>query len=82
MHNYHRGMLERATEAIDAFAQEARQFGGLTVAIPVSLVPRLKQELAAFQERFLHLCDTAEGPPEQVYQLNVQLFPLSAPEES
>lgn len=82
VHNYHQGMLSRAAEAIDAFAPEERQFGGLTVAVPEELVPVLKQELAAFQERFLHLCDTAEAPAERVYQLNIQLFPLSEPRES
>lgn len=81
-HNYHQGMLTRASEAIDAFDPEERQLGGLTVAVPQSLVPRLKQELAAFQERFLHLCDTETDPADRVYQLNIQLFPLSEPRES
>ena len=80
-HNYHLGMLERASDAIEAFPPSERFLGGLTVAIPESLVAELKAELAAFQERLLDLCDRHVGDAERVYQLNTQLFPLSAPIE-
>lgn len=87
VHNYHHGMLDRAKEAIGAFEPDQRHFGGLTVAVPPSLVPRLKLEVAAFLERVLDLCDAPpadrdDAAPEakdRVYQLNVQLFPLSDP---
>lgn len=49
----------------------------LTVAIPAELVPTLKVEINAFQERLLDLCDSSEADAEQVYQFNMQLFPLS-----
>lgn len=81
VHNYHHGMLERAREAIDAFDPTERHFGAVTVAVPDALVPRLKQEIAAFQERLLNLCDTAAEPKDRVYQLNLQLFPLSESRE-
>ena len=77
VHNYHQGMIARASEAINGFHSSERQFGALTVAIPHRLVGRLKQEVAAFQERVLNLCDAADEPPDRIYQLNVQLFPLS-----
>jgi uncharacterized protein (TIGR02147 family) len=70
-------MLERARDAIEAFDPEERHLGAVTVAVPASLVPRLKQEVAAFQERVMHLCDTAAEDKDRVYQLNLQLFPLS-----
>lgn len=77
VYNYHQGMLERAQEAMRAFAPSERHFGGVTVAVPQSLVARLKEEVASFQERILFLCDTAPEPKDRVYQLNLQLFPLS-----
>ena len=52
------------------------------MAVPSSLVARLKQEVTAFQERVLHLCDTAPEERDRVYQLNLQLFPLSDRRES
>lgn len=81
VHNYHKSMLERAHEAIDAFDPEERHLGGVTVAVPRALVPRLKQEIAAFQERVMNLCDTAPEDKDRVYQFNLQLFPLSEPRE-
>jgi len=81
VHNYHQGMLERAAEAIDGFEPEERHFGGVTVAVPQSLVARLKDEVAAFQERLLDLCDNAEESADVVYQMNLQLFPLSSHRE-
>jgi uncharacterized protein (TIGR02147 family) len=81
VHNYHAGMLLRATDAIATFDPNHRYLGGLTVAIPASLVETLKDELKDLQKRMLDLCDGAEDPAAHVYQLNLQLFPLSAPPE-
>lgn len=76
-HNYHRDMLARAAESIETVPPAQRHLLGVTVAIPVALVPALKAELDAFQERILDLCDRAASEAEQVYQVNLQLFPLS-----
>jgi uncharacterized protein (TIGR02147 family) len=81
VHNYHQGMLARAAEALSTTPAEERHYLGVTVAIPRDLVPTLKAELDAFQERLLHLCDDRSDRAEQVYQLNLQLLPLSAPPE-
>jgi uncharacterized protein (TIGR02147 family) len=75
-------MIGRATEAIDAFAPTERHLGAVTVAIPAALVPALKDEITRFQERLLDLCDGAGAPAEVVYQVNLQLFPLSAVADS
>lgn len=80
VHNYHHSMIARADEALETIDQEERQFGALTVAISSELLGRLKQEIAAFQERVLHLCDD-DPEPDRVVQLNIQLFPLSDPRE-
>ena len=83
VHNYHRGMAELARASVSDFAPQERHLLGVTVSVPVSLVPQLKAELNAMQARLLDLCDSAELPAERVYQLNLQLFPLSAaPEDS
>ncbi|MFZ5479531.1 MAG: TIGR02147 family protein [Myxococcota bacterium] len=77
--NYHRGMSERAREAVAEVPADQRHYCAVTVSIPATLVPRLKRELDALQERLLDLCDGHEGPRDHVYQVNLQLFPLSAP---
>jgi uncharacterized protein (TIGR02147 family) len=80
--NYHREMLARAADSLENVPAERRHLCALTVAVPASLVPKLKAEMDAFQERLLHLCDDSAASPEgpaadQVYQLNLQLVPLS-----
>jgi len=82
VHNYHRDMSRRAHDAVTDFSAEERHMLGLTVSIPARLVPELKAELNAVQARLLDLCDAADGPAEQVFQLNLQLFPLSTGPES
>jgi uncharacterized protein (TIGR02147 family) len=76
--NYHRGMLHRAVDAIRDFTPPQRHLIAITVSAPESLVPRLKDEANAFLERMMHLCDEAKVDADRVYQLNLQLFPLSA----
>ncbi len=75
--NYHRGMLERATHALHEVHSDERHFLAVTVTAPPSLIPKLKDELNAMQERILELCAGAEPPAEQVLQFNLHFFPLS-----
>ena len=77
VHNYHRQMLKRAAECIELVDPDERHLTAVTVAIPRSLVPTLKAELDAMQERLLHLCDERAEDAERVYQVNLQLVPLS-----
>jgi len=79
LHNYHEGMIDRGRLAIDAFDKSERHYVGVTVAVPRSMVSKLKRELNAVQERLLDMCDSAEGDIDQVLQINLHFFPLSAP---
>lgn len=80
-HNYHRQMLQRCQDAIVGVLAPERHLVGVTVGVPTSLVPKLKAELDAFQERLLHLCDDHAHDAERVYQLQLALVPLSAATE-
>ncbi|MEZ4237548.1 MAG: TIGR02147 family protein [Myxococcota bacterium] len=75
VHNYHLGMLDRAREAIDRFEPGERHLVAATISVPTALVPRLKQEINALQERILALA--SEEPAEQVLQIELLMFPLS-----
>jgi uncharacterized protein (TIGR02147 family) len=75
--NYHASMTERAREALTTARSDERHYCAVTVAVPESMLPTLKRELASLQERLLEMCDGAEGPRERVLQLNLHLFPLS-----
>ena len=76
-HNYHAQMLERASDSIEDVPPDQRHLLGVTVAIPEALVPELKRELNAMQERLLHLCDDAVADAQRVYQIQLCLLPLS-----
>ena len=82
VHNYHRGMLQRSQDSIDAFSPSDRHPGAVTVRVPASRVSELKSEVTAFLERILDLSaaspdDTEASDGQQVVQVNVQLFPMS-----
>jgi len=78
--NYHRQMMSRAAESIESVPRERRDISALTVCIPLDRVGDLKERIQGFREVLLDLCDRSESP-EAVYQINIQLFPLSLPEE-
>ena len=75
---YHRQMIERAASSIDTVQPDERDVSALTVCIRASSIADLKQRIRRFREEMLERCDTEEEP-EQVYQLCIQLFPLSRP---
>jgi uncharacterized protein (TIGR02147 family) len=71
-------MVERAAAAIDAFTPEERDVSALTLCIRAATLADLKQRIRRFREEILERCDT-DAEPEQVFQLCIQLFPLSRP---
>jgi len=73
---YHRQMVERAGSAIDAVPPEQRDISALTVCVRVASLADLKERIHRFREEMMQRCDT-ETEPERVYQLCIQLFPLS-----
>lgn len=75
---FHRSMLTLASSSLDAVPPASRDFGALTVCVRADALPELKRRLQEFREQMMDLCDQSEAP-DTVYQLNVQLFPLSWP---
>lgn len=74
---YHLQMIERAGAAVEAFVPEERDVSALTVCIKESSLLDLKAKIRRFREEMLDRCDSEEAP-ERVYQLCIQLFPLSS----
>ena len=75
----HREMMQRAGGALTEVPPEARQYGAVTLAVPSDSVADLKREIAQFQERIVGMCHPDHAPPDCVYQLSVQFFPLTTP---
>lgn len=73
---YHLQMIEQAAKAVERVPPEQRDVSALTVCIKESSLADLKAKIHRFREEMLHRCDSEEEP-ERVYQLCIQLFPLS-----
>lgn len=76
-HNYHHGMLDRAIEAIEAYEPADRHMVAATIPVPDALIPELKQEINALQQRVLDLSEQHADQAQRVVQVHLVLFPLS-----
>lgn len=76
--NYHREMIRLGGEAIERHPAAERDISALTLGIDPQQMPELKQKIAAFRLELLDLAARDEDP-QQVVQLNFQLFPLTRP---
>jgi uncharacterized protein (TIGR02147 family) len=74
--NFHRMMMQRASDAIDSVPPSERDISSLTLCLGPDGLRRLKARIRSFRRELLEL-STLEGNPEQVVQVNFQLFPLS-----
>jgi uncharacterized protein (TIGR02147 family) len=73
---YHRQMIERAAWSVDNVPRDERDISAQTVCIRAGSLAELKERIHRFREEMLERCDSEEEP-ERVYQLCIQLFPLS-----
>jgi uncharacterized protein (TIGR02147 family) len=80
VYNYHESMIRLASEALRSSAQNMREMNGATIHIPISKMPELKEKIRAFRKEINQMASSYENPDE-VFQLNIQLFPLSSVEE-
>lgn len=69
-------LLALAVESLDRVAGERRRFAFATVGIPRAALPDYKRLVSSFMEQVIAL-STKEGEVEEVYQIGVQLFPVT-----
>jgi uncharacterized protein (TIGR02147 family) len=79
--NHNRQMAQLGMESIERFSPDLRHVTGITLGLSSAGLQLLSAEIQAFRERVVRLVDQDTAPGE-VYQFNVQLFPLSAKGES
>ena len=74
--NFHHEMIKMADAAIDRYPSDKRDISGVTLSITQKDIPRIKKRIAQFRKAILEefVCDEN---PDQVIQINVQMFPLS-----
>lgn len=79
--NFHRAMIRRAEEALDRFPVDQRHASGLTVSMSAERAARITEKLHELRRMLFELmCEPCEGDiATAVYQLNLQLFPVTQP---
>lgn len=74
--SYHRTMLARAADSIDEVPPALRDISSITMCLGPEGLTLFKDRIQRFRKELLELA-TLEADPQQVVQLNFQLFPLS-----
>jgi transcriptional regulator with XRE-family HTH domain len=73
---FHRAMTQRAIESIDLVPAKDRDISSLTLCLSRGSLRTFKERLQRVRRELLEL-SALESDPEQVVQINFQLFPLS-----
>lgn len=73
---FQRQSIQLALEAFDRHPIEHRSMSTLSLAIPQSKLPELKQITKQFRAQVMRWAGIQENP-DSVYQVNIQIFPLS-----
>ena len=75
LRTFHHSMLHMGHEKLDRIPIDKRFFGASTFAINISHVEELKNLIRNFKKELVKIANCNKG--EDVFQLNIQLFPLS-----
>jgi uncharacterized protein (TIGR02147 family) len=75
--NFHKEMLKNAALTLDRVPPAERDVSGAMMAIPEARVGELKEAVARFRKEILAMAASFGEPADRLYQLNLQLFPLS-----
>lgn len=72
---YHREMIDKGRESIDEIHRLEREISGTCITVSGETVAKIKNLIRDFRKEILALAEESQDP-DQVYQLNFQLFPL------
>lgn len=74
--NYHRSVLNLASDSIESFPSTERDLRAVTLGVPKSAYPQIKRKMEDLWREILALSRSG-GLVEEVYQVNMQVFPLT-----
>ncbi|RYZ91488.1 MAG: TIGR02147 family protein [Proteobacteria bacterium] len=74
--NYHQAMIRLASEALNKSNLTDREMNGATIAIPKDKLSEIKDRIREFRMEINQLA-SSYSCPDEVFQLNIQLFPLT-----
>ncbi len=75
--NFHQSMINLAAQSLSTVSAEERDITSATLGIRQSELPRIKKKIEAFRKSLLAESEAGEQKPDRIYQLNIQLFPVT-----
>lgn len=76
VYNHHKSMIELGYEALKSLDNKDREVNAVTISIPVDKLEVFKTKIREFRKEINQLASEMENSDE-VYQLNIQFFPLT-----
>jgi len=77
VHNFHQSMILLAGQSLSTVPGEERDVTSATFGIRQEDLPRLKKKIEAFRKNLLAESEAGDRRPDRIYQLNIQLFPVT-----
>lgn len=74
--SFHRQMIDLAISAMDQIDAEERDIATITIGVSQKLKDQLKEDIVHLRKKYLQLADE-EKNPDEIIQVNIQLFPIS-----
>lgn len=78
---FHREMMQRASESIDRIPREKRDISGVTMGMSLETALKVKALVQSFRKEIVELVSQDEKA-NAIYQLNIQFFPLIETDEN
>lgn len=76
LQQFHCRMIDLGRDALPQQESEFQDISVTTITISHIMAQDLKREIAAFRQRLVALAERSSAPPDQVYVVNIQLFPV------
>lgn len=74
---FHSVMSDKAKESLELFDVDQRETNSVTFSISSEHITQIRNHVREFQRRLIDFLTAIEGQGNQIYQLNLHLFPLT-----
>jgi uncharacterized protein (TIGR02147 family) len=75
--NFHQSMMTLAAQSLSSVPGEERDITSATVGFRQEDLPRIKKKIEEFRKTLLAEAEAGDKKPDRIYQLNIQLFPVT-----
>lgn len=75
--NFHRSMMLLASQSLASVPGQERDITSATVGIHEKDLPEIKKKIELFRKSLLVEIEAGDNKPDRIYQLNIQLFPVT-----